>query len=433
MFIPHEPRCACFPVRPGRSIASLSHAIGATALAAGLLLAPLQSRAEDWRIGALFPLSGNLSVLGTEALAGDQIAVDMVNEQGGVKGNKIVLVTADATNPAVATNEARRLLTRENVKLLTGTYGSSIALAIAAVANQFNVPYWEGSAVSDELTARGYKYVFRMNDNATAMSAGLVQAVVEMFEPKLGKPVKDLKITMIHEDSAFGTSIAKTFEAQIRQKGGSVTMEPYPAATQDLSPLVLRIKQANPDVLVATQYFNDAILFWRQSRNHDYNPRFFIAIGAGQATPDYYKGVGKDGEGVLLSDVPSSGVKPDALVPQARTLQDEFFKRYQAKMGKAPASHATRHFSAMHTLLTRILPAAGSFEPDAVRKAVMALDDPVGSTILGFGLKFAENGQNERAFNVILQWQNGKLVTVWPQRFAVAQPIAVPLADWNKR
>jgi len=102
-------------------------------------------------------------------------------------------------------------------------------------------------------------------------------------------------------------------------------------------------------------------------------------------------------------------------------------------MGKPPASHATRHFSAMHTLLTKILPAAGSLEPEAIRKAVLALDEPVGSTILGFGLKFAENGQNERAFNVVLQWQDGKLVSVWPQRFAVAAPVSVPLPDWNKR
>jgi branched-chain amino acid transport system substrate-binding protein len=414
------------------STASLLNIVGTMLVSAGLLFAPVDGRAQDWRIGALFPLSGNLSVLGTEALAGDQIAVDMVNEQGGVKGHKIILVTADATNPAVATNEARRLVTRENVKLLTGTYGSSISLAIAAVANQFNVPYWEGSAVSDELTSRGYKYVFRMNDNASAMSGGLVEAVTDLFAPKIGKPIKDLKIVMIHEDSAFGTSIAKTFEAQIKQKGGSVTLEPYPAATQDLSPLVLRIKQANPDVLVATQYFNDAILFWRQARNHDYNPRYFVAIGAGQATPDYYKGVGKDGEGVLLADVPSR-IKPEALLPEARKMQDEFFKRYEAKMGKPPASHATRHFSAMHTLLTKILPAAGSLEPEAIRKAVLALDEPVGSTILGFGLKFAENGQNERAFNVVLQWQDGKLVSVWPQRFAVAAPVSVPLPDWNKR
>src|SRR6266446_5895782 len=108
----------------------------------GSAFASTSARAQDWKIGALFPLSGGLSVLGTEALAGDEIAVDMVNEKGGVNGQKVVLVKADATSPANATNEARRLVTREGVKFLTGTYGSSISLAIAAVGNQFKVPYW---------------------------------------------------------------------------------------------------------------------------------------------------------------------------------------------------------------------------------------------------------------------------------------------------
>jgi len=405
-----------------------------SALAASVaMLAALSTAAsaEDWKIGALFPLSGGLSVLGTEALAGSEIAVDMVNEKGGVNGQKVVLIKADATSPANATNEARRLVTREGVKFLTGTYGSSISLAIAAVGNQFKVPYWEGAAVSDELTQRGYGYVFRLNDNATAMAAGLVQAVEEIFAPKLGKEMKALKIAIIHEDSAFGTSIAKDFEAQIKEKGVALAaLEPYAANTQDLSPLVLRLKELNPDVLVATQYFNDAVLFWRQARNASYKPKYFVAIGAGQSTPDYRKGVGEDAEGVLIADVPSAGVKADALVPEAAELQKEFIKRYKEKMGKDPASHSTRHFSAMHVLLTKVLPKAGSFDPDKIKAAVMALDEPIGSTILGFGIKFAPEGQNSRSFNVILQWQKGELVTVWPQRFATAAPIMVPLPDW---
>src|SRR5690242_10597844 len=278
-----------------------------SALAASVaMLAALSTAAcaDDWKIGALFPLSGGLSVLGTEALAGDEIAIDMVNEKGGINGQKVVLVKADATSPANATNEARRLVTREGVKFLTGTYGSSISLAIAAVGNQFKVPYWEGSAVADDLTQRGYPYVFRLNDNANAMAAGMTQAVTELFAPNIGKPVKDLKVAFVHEDSAFGSSIAKDFEAQMKEKGVTLAaLEPYAANTQDLSPLVLRLKELNPDVLAVTQYFNDAVLFWRQARNADYNPKYFVSIGAGQSTPDYRKGVGDDAEGVLLADV----------------------------------------------------------------------------------------------------------------------------------
>ncbi len=416
---------------PRRTVAG-----GLGALLAAPALTARGARAQDseWRIGALYPLSGNLSVLGTEALAGTEVAIDLANEQGGVAGRRVALVKADATSPANATNEARRLITRENLRLLTGTYGSSISLAIAAAANQFRATYWEGSAVADDLTRRGYRHVFRMNDNADAMAAGLLQGVEEIFAPSIGKPLNALKVAVIHEDSAFGSSITADFVARLRAKGGQpASVDPYAASTQDLSSLVLRLKEARPDCVVATQYFNDAILFWRQARNADWNPRYFIATGSGQATPDYQRGVGRDAEGVLIADVPSAGVKPDALTPEAAAVQREFNTRYQAKMGKPPASHATRNFSAMHILLTKVLPAAGSLDPERVRAAVMALDEPIGSTILGFGIKCDEGGQNTRAFNVILQWQNGHLVTVWPERFATAKPIMVPLPNWSER
>jgi branched-chain amino acid transport system substrate-binding protein len=83
--------------------------------------------------------------------------------------------------------------------------------------------------------------------------------------------------------------------------------------------------------------------------------------------------------------------------------------------------------------LTKVLPKAGSFDPDKLKAAVMSLDEPIGSTILGFGIKFADSGQNTRSFNVILQWQKGELVTVWPARFATAAPIMVPLPTWAER
>lgn len=419
----------------------LRHMISRRIVVAGLgsgLAAPFLIRsvraASELRIGALFPLSGPLSVLGTEALAGAQIGADLINERGGVMGQKVVLETADATSPANATNEARRLVNRSGLKLLVGAYGSSISLAIAGAANQLKVPYFEGSAVADDLTQRGYKYVFRLNDNAQDMAAAQVQAVQDLFAPRIGKTLSELKIAVIHEDGAFGTSVAEDFGNQLKQKSvTSISVQPYSANSQDLSSLVLRLKDEKPDVLAATQYFNDAVLFWRQARNANYNPGYFIAIGSGQATPDYRKGVGTDGDGVLLADVPSAGVKADALLPGARADQAEFVKRYRAKLGKDPASHATRHFSSMSVLLGKILPKAGSLDPDKIREAALSLDEPLGSTILGFGIKFGEDGQNTRAFNVILQWQKGELVTVWPERFATAQPIMIPLPPWSDR
>ncbi len=404
-------------------------------LAAGLAMpAVVRAEPDDLVIGALFPLTGQLSVLGTEALGGAQIAAELANDRGGVMGKKVVLRTADVTSPANATNEVRRLINRDGLKLLTGTYGSAIALAIAAAANQLKTVYIEGSAVVDELTERGYRYVFRLNDTSQAMAAAPLQAIETLFVPSIGKPLSQLKIAVIHEDGPFGTSIAHDLAVQLQQKGaGSVVVQPYPANSQDLSSLILRLKNENADILAATQYFNDAVLFWRQARDQNYNPRYFAATGSGEATPDFYKNLGADAEGILVGDVLSRGAPPDTLTPQARSDLAEFLARYRKRFGKDPASNAIRHFSSLSIWLEKILPKAGSTDPDRIREAVLALDEPLGSTILGFGIKVGENGQNARSFNAVLQWQKGELATILPDRFATAKPIMMPLPGWSDR
>ena len=106
------------------------------------------SKGETWKIGALYPLSGNLAVLGNEALMGAEIAAEMVNETGGFDGKKFEIIKTDVTDPQKATTEAKRLVNQKGVDLLIGTYGSSIMLANAGVANQNKIIYWEGGAVS---------------------------------------------------------------------------------------------------------------------------------------------------------------------------------------------------------------------------------------------------------------------------------------------
>ncbi|WP_246206039.1 ABC transporter substrate-binding protein [Propylenella binzhouense] len=148
------------PLRKGRAaIASgqaRSHrrqtkrAVPGAVLSIGALMPA--AHADTLRIGAFYPLSGSLSVLGTEALAGAQVAVDTANEQGGVDGHEIELVVADATNPANATSEARRLVTREGVRFPVGTFGSSIPLAIAGAANRTGSVTFDGSSL-DGMTA----------------------------------------------------------------------------------------------------------------------------------------------------------------------------------------------------------------------------------------------------------------------------------------
>src|SRR5215467_3932748 len=76
----------------------------------------------EYKIGVLEPLTGPLAGEGKRHLEGFEIVRDMINERGGVMGKKLTFTVADAPDPTVAASEANRLITREGVKIITGTF-----------------------------------------------------------------------------------------------------------------------------------------------------------------------------------------------------------------------------------------------------------------------------------------------------------------------
>ncbi len=74
-------------------------------------------------------------------------------------------------------------------------------------------------------------------------------------------------------------------------------------------------------------------------------------------------------------------------------------------------------FSSSYILFNDVIPQAGGDDPDKIRQAALSLDQPVGSTIVGWGVKFDKTGQNTRATMSVMQWQNGKLVVIYPENF----------------
>ena len=126
-------------------------ALAALVFAASTFTAGAQ---ETWRIGALYPLTGGLALLGNENLNGARIAVDMINEKGGVLGKKVELVQGDASTPDKAQSEAERLSSLENLQIITGTYSSGLSYAASQVVERRGGLYWETGGIADGLTKR---------------------------------------------------------------------------------------------------------------------------------------------------------------------------------------------------------------------------------------------------------------------------------------
>jgi len=422
---------------PRRLLASALLAL-ALALTGLLAVGHGQSLTGEYKIGVLEPLTGPLAFEGKRHLEGYEIMRDMINERGGVMGRKLVFAVGDATDPTAAASEANRLITREGVKILTGTYSSTLCGAASEAAARHNVIYWESSCVDPRFTRRGLKTVFRTEIDGTGFGWYNIEFVAKHLAPRFGLKPNQLKIAFLSEDSSYGQGVTEAARQRAKGEFGmqEVAAEYYAfASTNDFTPIIVKLKQLNPHVVHHIARGNDAVLFWRQSREQSFLFKALVHAGAtGYGSPDFGKALGAEGNGPFALLEPGPGFRLEALRPEGQRLEREFRETVQKKTGSYPLGGHQLAAGGLWVLKV-VLDQARTDELDKFRATVMAMDLPVGSLINGWGVKFAENGQNanERVQHYMLQWQGGPLVTVWPEEFSTLRAKWIPLGSWDQR
>jgi branched-chain amino acid transport system substrate-binding protein len=406
--------------------------VGLVALSQG------QSLSGEYKIGVLEPLTGALSFEGKRHLDGLEIMRDMINERGGVMGKKLVFAVGDAVDPTAAGSEANRLITRETVKVIIGTFSSRLCGAASEVAARANVIYWESSCVDPRFNKRGLKNVFRTEIDATGFGWYNVEFIAKHLAPRFNVKPNQLKIAFLSEDSSYGQGVTEAARQRAKGEFGmqEVTAEYYNfQSINDFTPIIVKLKQLNPDVIHHIAFSNDAPLFWRQSREQNFLFKALVHAGAtGYGSVDFGKNMGADGNGVFALLEPGPGFKIESLKPEGQKLERDFRAAVEKKTGSYPLGGHQLAASGLW-LLKLALDKAGTDDLEKFRAAVMSIDLPVGSTINGWGVKFNEQGQNanDRVQHYMLQWQNGQLVTVWPEEFSTIRAKWIPLGPWDQR
>lgn len=395
-----------------------SYKIVQTVLFTGLIGASSSLYAAPVKVGGIFPMSGNFATFGIQCYKGLELAVEEANANGGVKGEKIQLIKADAADTTQAVSETRRLISMEGVKAIFGTYASGLSYAATPVAELAGVPFFELTGTADNITERGFKYLFRASAPASYFGISSMDALKEIVLPHHKLDPKNIKAVVIHEDSLYGSSVAKK-QVEIAEAEGIEIVKkiPYSAKTVDLSSAVLLMKQANPDVVLHTGYQNDTILLSRQMEEAGYKPKILIGGGGGYSLSETRKAVGEKLDGIISTDFALVNINPEG----AKGLT-EFIENYKKKFNEDPTTYSLISYAGAKAFIQG-LNNAKSLDRDDIRDAVLALDEPVGSQATGYGVKYSENGQNTRANMVVTQWQDGKLVAIYPENIAVAKPI----------
>jgi branched-chain amino acid transport system substrate-binding protein len=422
-------------------------------------LTPMPKPVEKIKIALVFPLTGALATLGTEEANAAIMAIEMVNEKGGVRGIPVEYHLADITSdPAKAASEVERVILTYKPHLIIGTYSSALLLATSEVAERYGVPYMEVGAITEKATLRGYKYFFRPEIIGVDYGWASVQFIVEKVAPVLGKKPSEIKVAIIYEDGPYGTSVAAGNKVMVEKYGLQlVLMEAYSSKTTDLTPLILKLKATEPDIILATSYTSDAILFVRQAKELGLKVKVFIGHSAGWADTATWKALGTDIAYFFNVGPPTCWYNYSALKSEIATVVKEFINRWYSKYGHYPIVETMISFAhtywALTDLLPRVIEKYGEPTPDNIIKAVWETDIPEGGTAVIWGIKFSTPdkpedtdigkiiradkpqlhvNQNIRAFPVVEQWTpDGRLVVVWPDKYAYQKPvIPFPSDHW---
>jgi branched-chain amino acid transport system substrate-binding protein len=393
----------------------------------------------DIKIGVIYDHTGAFAAGGSKAAAiGNKIAIDLVNEKGGVEGHKIIAIEADAQSKVdVAINEAERLLNDVKVDLLMGVYSSAHCVPMAARVDAAKKFMWANVCVASAVFKdKNLHYVFRPQVHSDQFGEASCSFIAENAKSKLKKEVKDVKVAIIHEDGPYGVGVAMGNEAKCKELGMQIVhKEGYAATSPDLSALVTKLRRSQPDIILHTGYNPDITLFLRQAKDAGLKWSALIGHGAGYGQIDKLVATFKEDVNYVYNVDPVAAqlLDPRTLKPGLGDLTAEMVKRYKAetKANEVPP-HVSMGFNQAWIFLTDVLPRAikkhGGFDPEALRKAALETDIPEGGTIQGYGVKFNPPGhkmagQNERSSPVVMLYIQGQTKIVWPAAIRTAEPV----------
>jgi branched-chain amino acid transport system substrate-binding protein len=402
--------------------------------------AQAQTNAETVRIGVVYDLSGPFAGGGSVACSvGAQIAIDLVNERGGIGGKyKVVPVNADCQSKVdVAINEVERLISQEKVEIVNGVYASAHAVPLAAKVEAQKKILWITTAIATAVFKdKNLQYVFRGQIHSDQYGEAFATFIAENAKARLGAEAANVKVAIIHEDGPYGVGVAEASERFGKEKGLQVVLrEGYSATAPDLSSMVTKLKRAGADVISHVGYNPDITLFLRQARESGLRFKMLVGNGAGYSQLDKLRATfGKDIDNFCNIDpVPAQLLNPASLAAGLGDLTKTMVERYKAKTKATDVPpHCSMGFNQTWVLLNNVLPVAkdkyGSFDAEAVRKAALDVDIPAGGTIQGYGVKFYRPGtqmagQNERSTPVVMQNAGEHISVVWPSNIKTQEPV----------
>ena len=343
------------------------------------------------------------------------MALEVINQGGGIKGKPLKLVYADDQGDQRAGVQALRKLAREkDIAMFVGGYSSSNTVYTTAEADQLDIPFLVTTAADDRITQRKMPNVYRLNPPVNDYAKGL--------EVMMLSTIKPASVAIVYENSPFGTGAALRMMWFCREHDiGIGKMLSYHRERREPSyfkNLVKPLTQNQPDAIYMISYLNDGALLVKTIRESGIGS--LLLGGAGGFT--HYKFPGKAGN---AADKLVTATLWTREMPYAGTRQ--YFDQYTHEHGSAPDYHGAEAYSAL-LVAADALTRAASLKPKDVRAALdnTRMETPFGPVHFTSYEKYQR--QNSLP-TMVLQVIDGNFQFVWPEDVATAR--FVPPSGWK--
>ncbi len=394
----------------------------AASLTAALLLAAgsVAAKGDDDTVvlGAAVSLTGKYSVNGKNTKDGYDIAVERINEMGGVKiagkSYKLkVLYYDDESTPARGAQLAERLINQDGVKFVLGAYSSGLTKAMAPITEKYKVPHVEGNAAARELFTQGYRYLFAVLSTADYYLRDAVILAAEMAKEH-GRDPGTVKIAMAYENDPFSLDVREGVLEEAKRYGMKILVDDkLPPEINDMAATLTKVKAVKPDLLLVSGHEKGATLVVRQTAEMKVDVPMVASTHCDSAK--IAENLAQAAEGVLCG---SQWDRHLAYRDKWFGTAEQYAQRFEKEFGY-PTPYQAAESTAVVLVFADAFERAGSIDPSRVRDAIASTD----LMTMFAPIKFDSTGKNIAKQMVLYQVLGGTYKVVSPRKWAETKPV----------
>ncbi len=360
----------------------------------------------ETRIGIVFPETGIRARFGTAIKRGIEMAVSDLNEMPGGKRKIVCVFADDRSDPVYAGKAALWLVKDKKVTAIIGSYSNLCTIAVADVAEKMKVPHISPISSGQEISTRGYMWVFRLNAPAAHYACTMLDFLQDRARVR--------RIALLHENDNAGMDFADAVKKYAHDLDVDLVFaEGFSNKTEDFTSILREAMKRNPQVFLVNAHIEDALQLMKEARQMKLPPENFAGLGSGFSLPDFIT------QGSTSVEHTFSTVQwnPHVNWPGAASFAERFKKCY----GIYPDEHSAAPYAALQVIAACC---EGKRSPDRKRLYRTLKEVDINSIFGPTRFEDYEQYTNQNTHPLLVQQiQKGRHVIVWPLGLKQAEPV----------